>query len=125
MHLLCFFGRPIFVSYTVLVFFCKFLTCQTDITVQFTPVDGCTNYELSWKEHPAPWESASSTRVVATAGKTKVSAEGLEPGTTYCVRLTAIDPASGDKGEPGKELVLDTEQVGCTPTDSRSCCTIL
>ena len=101
-----------------------FFTRQTDITVEFTPVAGFTNYELSWKEHPAPWNSAKSTRVTATA-KTKVSAEGLEPGTTYCVRLTAIDPATGVKGEPGKELVLDTEQVGCTPTDSKSCCTIL
>ena len=97
---------------------------QTDITVEFTPVGGCSNYELSWKEHPAPWSSAKSTQVSATA-KTKVSAEGLEPGTTYCVRLTAVDPASGATGEPGKELVLDTEQVGCTPTDKKSCCTIL
>ena len=97
---------------------------QTDITVEFSPVAGCTSYELSWKEHPAPWGSAQSKTVTATA-KTKVAAEGLEPGTTYCVRLTAIDPETGAKGEPGKELVLDTEQVGCTPTDSNSCCVIL
>lgn len=114
------------VSHAALICMKSISTCrQTDITVQFTPVAGCTNYELSWKEHAAPWESASSTRVVAAGGKTKVSAEGLEPGTTYCVRLSAIDLASGAKGEPGKELVLDTEQVGCTPTDSKSCCTIL
>ena len=120
MMLALFFSRPCHVA------LCYFaLTRQTDITVEFTPVNGCTNYELSWKEHPATWESAKSTTVAATTGsKTKVSAEGLEPGTTYCVRLTAIDPASGAKGQPGRELVLDTEQVGCTPTDSKSCCTI-
>lgn len=81
---------------------------------------------MSWKEYPAPWTAAESKTVHATtASKTKVAAESLEPGTTYCVRLMVVDPVSGKKGEASKELVLDTEQVGCTPTDKKSCCTIL
>jgi hypothetical protein len=100
---------------------------QTEITVQFSPVSGASHYQLSWKEYPAPWSSAQSKTVKASAApsNTKVAAEGLEPGTTYCVRLMVIDPASGTKGDTSKELVLDTEQVGCTPTDNKSCCTIL
>ena len=121
------------VDRTLSLFVCVFSSSshtrlQTDITVEFTPAEGCTQYELSWKEYPAPWGAATgSTMVTAATGstKTQVAAEGLEPGTTYCVRLTAVDPHSGAKGTPGKELVLDTEQVGCTPTDRKSCCVIL
>ena len=42
------------------------------------------------------------------------TAADLEPGTTYCVRMSCMD-ATGCDGDPGPELVLDTEQVGCTP----------
>jgi hypothetical protein len=108
------------------------VSLQTDITVQFTPIDGYTTYELSWKEYPAPWTMASAvkTQIVTTTDTTtdtqKVTAEGLQPGTTYCVRVTVMDSTSTNtKGTPGKEIVLDTEQVGCTPTDKKSCCTIL
>jgi hypothetical protein len=55
-----------------------------------------------------------------------VTAEPLEPGQTYCVRLTVVHATTGERGAPGKEMVLDTEQVGCGPSadSKKSCCTI-
>lgn len=59
-------------------------------------------------------------------GGGKVTAEPLEPGQTYCVRLKVADTTSGELGAPGKEMVLDTEQVGCGPSadTKKSCCVI-
>jgi hypothetical protein len=28
-------------------------------------------------------------------------------------------------GEAGPELILDTEQVGCTPTPNKKCCIVM
>jgi hypothetical protein len=98
---------------------------QTEITVQFKPLSQSgVSYKLQWKEYPASWESGNSTVVAAT--ETKAVAEDLQPGTTYCVRLVVVDSASGaEKGSPSAELVIDTEQVGCTPKSESSCCVIL
>lgn len=94
--------------------------------MKFTPLDDPTlQYELEWKEYPAPNFTESKKGLSAQDAKSAV-AEPLEPGKTYCVRLIAVD-GSGNRGEPCKELVLDTEQVGCTPKpDKRGCaCSIL
>lgn len=53
------------------------------------------------------------------AGAVKAEAVDLEPGTTYCIRLTSKEGALS-----GPELILDTEQVGCTPKAERSCCVV-
>lgn len=104
-----------------------FLRCQTEITVEFQPVsEGMFSYVLQWKEHSQTWESSSGSKSVelGDAGKKcKTTAEDLKPGTTYCVRLV-IEDGNGQKGEPGPELILDTEQVGCTPKQSKSCCVV-
>jgi hypothetical protein len=39
----------------------------------------------------------------------------LNPGMTYCVRLVC------EGKDPGPELIIDTEQVGCTPKSSCNC----
>jgi hypothetical protein len=58
------------------------------------------------------------------SGKPQVQATDLDPGTTYCVRLSCVS-GGGELGEASRELVVDTEQVGCTPTPKKSCCVIL
>jgi len=101
---------------------------KTEITVQFTPLaESGVSYKLQWKEHSQSWEAAKSKTISADgANEIKAVAENLQPGTTYCVRLVTIDSTSGEeKGSPSPELVVDTEQVGCTPKSERGCCTIL
>jgi hypothetical protein len=101
---------------------------QTDSAVKFKPLTqtGIT-YELEWKDVAAQWESGRSGKKVtvdAASPTCKAQAAPLEPGTTYCVRLSVKD-ASGQSGTPGSELIIDTEQVGCTPKDSSGCCVLL
>jgi hypothetical protein len=97
------------------------LILQTTLSVEFTPVDANTTYMLQWKVYPVAWDSASLvSQMELNPGTKKAQATDLEPGTTYCIRLV-------DKGglqQPGPELVLDTEQVGCTPKANKSCCIV-
>lgn len=58
--------------------------------------------------------------VQSSGNKGKGQATNLEPGTTYCLRLVCIGNG-GSKGEPGPELIIDTEQVGCTPKQKGGC----
>lgn len=46
--------------------------------------------------------------------KLRAIADGLNPGATYTLRLTAKD-SSGNSGIPGPDLIVDTEAVSCTP----------
>ena len=91
------------------------------------------SYVLQWKEYPDSWEGGTSESALAAAAAaaasslTKMEACPLKPGTTYCVRLVVI--RSGDErgtgdGPPSADLVVDTEQVGCTP-QQKSCCALL
>ena len=103
-----------------------FLFRQTEITVEFKPlVEPGVVYKLQWKNHAQDWLSAAGNEKKVTPGgnmTTKAIATNLEPGNTYCVRLVVVDSATGaEKGPPGKELVLDTEQVGCTPKTKGGC----
>lgn len=83
-------------------------------------------YELQWKNVAVTWDSLSSIPVKVEAGTVKrTEATPLEPGTTYCVRLSVKDETTGTAGTPGPELIIDTEQVGCTPQASKSCCVVL
>jgi len=97
---------------------------QTCITVQFTPVAG-VNYQLQWKEAPATWENDSKSMAVNSNGDAALlkveTDQPLQPGTTYCLRLAD----ASDNGKFGPELVVDTEQVGCTPKADKSCCVIV
>jgi hypothetical protein len=75
---------------------------------------------LQWKEYPAKWETdMKSMKVLVQAApkrkKIKAEATDLNPGMTYCVRLAC------EGKEPGPELIIDTEQVGCTPKSSCEC----
>jgi hypothetical protein len=82
---------------------------------------------LEWKPQPAPsWDNADVVKSKTLTQGGKVTAEPLEPGQTYCVRLTVVHATTGERGAPGKEMVLDTEQVGCGPSaeGKKSCCTI-
>mmetsp|Transcript_26103 Transcript_26103/g.36802 ORF Transcript_26103/g.36802 Transcript_26103/m.36802 type:complete len:112 (-) Transcript_26103:140-475(-) len=97
---------------------------ETEITVEFPAAGDVSEYELQWKPYPASWETGAKSKNVSVSGKkTKSVITDLEPGTTYCIRLACKD-ATGRSGEPGQELIVDTEQVGCTPQE-KSCCTIL
>jgi hypothetical protein len=108
---------------------------QTSITVQFQPLENAgsgASYVLQWKEYPDSWdggasESATSTSAaVAPASLAKMEAAPLKPGTTYCVRLVLRSGGEeqGSDGPPSADLVVDTEQVGCTP-QQKSCCALL
>mmetsp|Transcript_132390 Transcript_132390/g.197289 ORF Transcript_132390/g.197289 Transcript_132390/m.197289 type:complete len:106 (+) Transcript_132390:261-578(+) len=92
---------------------------ETTIAVEFKPLSSASDYELQWKRiEQKQWSGAASTSVKADGKKkTKAEAYDLEPGSTYCVRLVC-------GGEPGPELIIDTEQVGCTPKADKSCCVI-
>ena len=46
-------------------------------------------------------------------------APDLNPGTTYCVRLQGHDINGDEQGEPGPELIIDTETVSCTPKSKK------
>ena len=88
---------------------------QTSIAVKFEP-SGSDAYTLQWKRHEQPWGAAQSKSLAS--GTTKAEAVDLDPGTTYCIRLL-------NGGEAGPELILDTEQVGCTPTPNKKCCVVM
>ena len=82
---------------------------------------------MEWKEIEGSWNApAGSTTVKSTTGggtkKVKGEAVDLTPGTTYCIRCVSTNGSA--RGEPGKELIIDTEQVGCTPKAEKSCCVI-
>ena len=99
---------------------------QVDITVQFKPLsDTSVSYELQWKQihEPEYIKSISVSAADPTATVVQAIATPLEPGQTYCVRLKCQQ--DGVLGEPSQELICDTEQVGCTPTDQKSCCVVL
>jgi len=98
------------------------------LTVEFSPLedDSIESYDLCWKEYPRTWEDAEQSITIEKAkfsGKKKVKAEAedLTPGTTYTIRLVAKDGA-GTRGEPGEELIVDTDSVSCGP--KKSSCTI-
>mmetsp|Transcript_7655 Transcript_7655/g.11707 ORF Transcript_7655/g.11707 Transcript_7655/m.11707 type:complete len:112 (-) Transcript_7655:1338-1673(-) len=101
----------------------KFINAtEVDITVSFKPLEGQDmKYELQWKEVQASWDEHMKSSFVESPSE--AVATNLEPGTTYCVRLVCVDGDS--KGEPSKEVIVDTEQVGCTPTaDKKACCVV-
>ena len=92
---------------------------QTEISVQFKALSGHNTYELQWKEIQAPWDAAGTGSVPAAAsGKTQAVATNLNPGTSYCIRLVV---AGSTKGSPGPEMIIDTEQIGCTPKQKKGC----
>jgi hypothetical protein len=94
--------------------------------VQFKPLTTAgLQYQLQWKEYNQPWDSdAVSTKAVSTSGasksKVKTEAASLQPGTSYCIRLVVKD-THGTAGLPGADLIIDTEQVGCTPKTGGGC----
>jgi hypothetical protein len=102
-----------------------FFFLQTTISLQFQPLTSIDCYELQWKLAEHDWANPAGTMTVMANGKAKIKAEAvnLTPGMTYCIRACCID-SSEVKGAPGPELVIDTEQVGCTPKADKSCCTI-
>lgn len=73
------------------------------------------------------WTSAAvrnTTVSVESEGKLVTGeAIDLDPGMTYCVRACCLK-SDGSKGSAGPELIIDTEQVGCTPKAEKSCCVI-
>eukprot|EP00934_Nitzschia_sp_Nitz4_P001315 Nitzschia sp. Nitz4//scaffold6_size259037//144002//144879//NITZ4_001084-RA/size259037-augustus-gene-0.295-mRNA-1//1//CDS//3329556923//1315//frame0 len=96
---------------------------ETTISVDFKPISGVTSYELEWRSMEQPsWNAPgqnSSSQVSASGSTGKAEAHSLEPGSTYCLRLICVEGSS--RGEPGPELIIDTEQVGCTPQQKSGC----
>mmetsp|Transcript_22184 Transcript_22184/g.52508 ORF Transcript_22184/g.52508 Transcript_22184/m.52508 type:complete len:117 (+) Transcript_22184:208-558(+) len=100
---------------------------ETTISVQFKPVSAIDKYELEWKQIEHQWTSPAGKTTVSVAGEGKLlkaEAENLDPGMTYCLRAYCLN-SDGSKGQSaGPELIIDTEQVGCTPKAEKSCCVI-
>jgi hypothetical protein len=101
-----------------------FLAPQTSIQVKFpAPLAGPHDYSLQWKAH-GQGDYAPHQAVTVAAGAVTAEAVDLEPGTTYCIRLCRNYPSSTTLLF-GPELIVDTEQVGCTPkTKSSPCCVV-
>ncbi|KAL7482167.1 hypothetical protein ACHAW6_007861 [Cyclotella cf. meneghiniana] len=106
---------------------------ETIITVSFTPLLSHDNYLLEWKEYPQKWDidgqqKSINAKEVPRSGNNKLltNIEGLNPGTTYTLRLKVVVAVNGEEpttGRPSPELIIDTEAVSCTPKPSQ--CLIL
>lgn len=99
---------------------------QTTISVRFKPVSSIDKYELEWKQVETEWASSARNAAVSVESEGKMvtgEATDLDPGMTYCVRASCLS-SDGSKGSAGLELIVDTEQVGCTPKAEKSCCII-
>lgn len=98
------------------------------IIIEFTPDENTPAYKLSWKQHPQPWTEAESKiiHVSKSSSSTKIKAEAIEllPSTTYCLRLAMSDSNGNETSEYSPELIVDTEAVGCTPGQKKSCCVV-
>jgi len=108
------------------------ISCQTIITVAFTPIGSHDNYLLEWKEYPQKWDDGQQKSINAKEvprtgnNKLQTNIEGLNPGTTYTLRVKTLVSGNGDEvaaGRPSPELIIDTEAVSCTPKPSQ--CLIL
>jgi len=100
---------------------------ETVITVAFNPLNSHDNYVVQWKEYHQKWETDGESKSVDVKtiprnsnNKVQANIEGLNPGTTYTVRLRVLSAASSEEevptpGKPSPELIIDTEAVSCTP----------
>lgn len=80
--------------------------------------------QLQWKEHACPsWEQGGSKDVPLGSAQEilNIEADSLEPGKSYQLRLVYT---KGSEHMVGPEIILDTEQVGCTPKPEKSCCVV-
>jgi hypothetical protein len=105
---------------------------QTSIRVRFS-VPLSAPHLLQWKAYgdlQQDYALTGAAVVTVPAGATTAEVVDLEPGNTYCLRLLRQPalPMGGDTSAPtatfGPELIVDTEQVGCTPKTSSSCCIV-
>lgn len=102
---------------------------ETTIIIEFSPMTNpkAASYKLSWKQHPQPWSEAESKLIrpspSSPSSKIKVEANDLLPSTTYCLRLIMVDEDGKEFGDYSPDLIVDTEAVGCTPTE-KSCCVV-
>ena len=97
------------------------LHAQTIVELEFSPYDSSDSYELCYKVYQQTWEQQRAKAIgkdLLKGASVQVAIEELEPGTTYCFRLLAI-ASDGSKGEPGPELIIDTEAISCTPKRRR------
>lgn len=80
------------------------------------------SYTLQWKEQSQPsWDATIQSRpITSTDTVINTSADDLQPGTTYCLRLY-----DNDTQQCSAELIVDTEQVGCTPGQKSGCACII
>jgi len=97
---------------------------ETTISVEFKPILSIDKYGLEWKQIEHQWDTkpvGSISLSVQSEGKL-VTGEAIDllPGMTYCVRSYCIN-SDGLMGTQGPELIIDTEQVGCTPKSEKSC----
>ena len=94
---------------------------QTIVELEFSPYDSSDSYELCYKVYQQTWENQRAKAIgkdLLKDASVQVAIEQLEPGTTYCFRLLPI-ASDGSKGEPGPELIIDTEAISCTPKRRR------
>jgi hypothetical protein len=85
------------------------------------------SYVLQWKEYPDSWDGCASQKAEGAApAAAKIEIAPLNPGSTYCVRLALAVAATppGEVASTGPEMVVDTEQVSCTP-QQKGCCAVL
>jgi hypothetical protein len=89
----------------------EFADCdETSIQCIWTPDPECS-YRLEYKEFPDEWEHAARIEIPKGKGTAEAnSVEGLNPTSTYTLRLIAIK--DGVESAPGDVLTVDT-QGGC------------
>ena len=94
---------------------------QTIVELEFSPDDSSDSYDLCYKVYQQTWEQQRVKAIgkdLLKGANVQVAIDELEPGTTYCFRLMA-KLSDGSKGEPGPELIIDTEAISCTPKRRR------
>ena len=82
----------------------------------------------SFKKWDDGQQKSINAKEVTRTGNNKLQTniEGLNPGTTYTLRVKTLVSGNGDEvaaGRPSPELIIDTEAVSCTPKPSQ--CLIL
>jgi hypothetical protein len=86
----------------------EFADCdETSIQCTWTPDADCS-YRLEYKEFPDDWAQAMTIDIAKGKGVAEVnSVEGLNPTSTYTLRLIAIK--DGVESAPGEVLTVDTQ----------------
>ena len=92
---------------------------ETSIQCKWEADPDCS-YRLEYKEFPDDWAQAMKIDIAKGKGSAETnSVEGLNPTSTYTLRLIAIK--DGVESEPGEVLTVDTQGGFIIEANTRLC----